>query len=315
MSYSSTGRSTSLCQVTGWHSISVLGDAHQAWKWSDRPSKLLRFGSIPKRIYRGYSDRGGPRTVGGNGWFLFEIFIGARAMEEKVDYTYEDISKMIDHSLLAPTLTDGELESGCRLAVLYNVATVCIKPYFVRQCAELLAPSDVKPSTTVGFPHGGHTTRIKVAEAEAAIEDGAEELDMVVNIGKVLSEDWAFVEADIRAVLEVVREHGKVLKVIFENCYLQDAHKIRLCEICGELGVDFVKTSTGYGEGGATVEDIRLMRQHCPPHVQIKAAGGIRTLDKLLEMRALGVTRVGATRTVDILEECRRRINQAKRAE
>jgi deoxyribose-phosphate aldolase len=233
-------------------------------------------------------------------------------MDTKPDYTYEDISKMIDHSLLAPTLTDEELESGCRLAVLYNVATVCTKPYFVRRCAELLAPSDVKPTTTIGFPHGGHTTAIKVAEAQAAIADGAEELDMVVNIGKVLSEDWTYVEADIRAVLEVVREHGKILKVIFENCYLQRSHKIRLCEICGALGVDFVKTSTGYAEGGATLEDVRLMREHCPPHVQVKAAGGVRTLDQLLEMRAAGVTRIGATRTADILDECRRRLNAAK---
>lgn len=234
-------------------------------------------------------------------------------MDTTIDFTYEDISKMIDHSLLSPTLTDEELEAGCRLAVLYNVATVCIKPYFVRRCVDLLAPSPVKATTTVGFPHGSHSTRIKVAEAAAAIEDGAEELDMVVNIGKVLSEDWPYVEADIRGVLEVVRQHGKVLKVIFENCYLQKHHKIRLCEICGMLGVDFVKTSTGYGEGGATLEDIRLMREHSPPHVQVKAAGGIRTLDQLLEVRALGVTRVGATRTADILDECRRRINEAKR--
>ncbi len=222
---------------------------------------------------------------------------------------------MIDHSLLSPTLTDEELESGCRLAVLYNVATVCTKPYFVRRCAELLSPTGVKATTTVGFPHGSHTLRIKVAEAGAAIDDGAEELDMVVNIGKVLSEDWEYVTEEIRAVLEVVRERGKLLKVIFENCYLQSKHKIRLCEICGELKVDFVKTSTGYGEGGATLEDLRLMREHSPPYVQIKAAGGIRTLDQLLEVRAIGVTRVGATRTAEILDECRRRINEAKKEE
>ncbi|MCS7239321.1 MAG: deoxyribose-phosphate aldolase [Thermoguttaceae bacterium] len=234
-------------------------------------------------------------------------------MDNALDYTYEDISKMIDHSLLSPTLTDEELEAGCRLAVLYNVATVCVKPYFVRQAVDLLAPSPVKATTTVGFPHGSHSTRIKVAEATAAIEDGAEELDMVVNIGKVLSEDWPYVRSDIRGVLEVVRQHGKVLKVIFENCYLQKQHKIRLCELCGELGVDFVKTSTGYAEGGATLEDLRLMREHCPPHVQIKAAGGVRTLDQLLAVRAIGVTRVGATRTAEILDECRRRINEAKR--
>jgi deoxyribose-phosphate aldolase len=164
----------------------------------------------------------------------------------------------------------------------------------------------------VGFPHGGHTTSTKVAEAQTAIRDGARELDMVVNIGKVLSRDWDYVRRDIAAVVEAAHAQGAIVKVIFENSFLQDEHKIRLCEICGEVGADFVKTATGYGEGGATDEDLRLMRQYSPPHVQVKAAGGIRTLDRLLAVKALGVSRVGATATKAILDECRARLAAAQ---
>jgi deoxyribose-phosphate aldolase len=228
-----------------------------------------------------------------------------------MDYTYHDIAKMIDHSLLSPVLTAKQLEQGCRLALDYDCASVCIMPYALRRCAEILQGSTVKASTTIGFPHGGHTTAVKVAEAERALGDGGHELDMVVNISKVLSEDWGYVRQDIRAVIEVTHARGQKVKVIFENCYLGDHHKIRLCGICGELGSDWVKTSTGYGTGGATIEDLELMRQHSPAHVQVKAAGGVRTLDKLLEVRALGVTRVGASRTADILDECRRRLGQS----
>ncbi|HEV3004814.1 MAG TPA: deoxyribose-phosphate aldolase [Pirellulales bacterium] len=224
------------------------------------------------------------------------------------EYTYHDIAKLIDHSLLQPVLTDQELESGCRLARDYDVASVCIKPYYLERCAELLAGSTVKASTTIGFPHGGHTTRVKRLETQQALEDGGEELDMVVNVGKVLSGDWMYVASDIQAVVETTHERGKIVKVIFENCYLNELQKIRLCEICAEVGADFVKTSTGYGESGATFDDLRLMRRHSPPSVEVKAAGGIRTLDKLLEVRAIGVSRVGATRTAEMLEECRRRL-------
>jgi deoxyribose-phosphate aldolase len=228
-----------------------------------------------------------------------------------MDYTYEDIAKMIDHSLLSPALSDQELEQGCRLARDYDVATVCIMPYYLRRCAEILEGSRVKPSTTIGFPHGGHATAIKLAEARQALADGAEELDMVVNISKVLSGDWGYVGSDIKAVVDAAHQAGRKVKVIFENCYLKDPHKIRLCEICGELGADWVKTSTGYGSGGATIEDLKLMRAHSPEQVQVKAAGGVRDLDKLLQVRALGVTRVGASRTADILEECKRRLAAA----
>ena len=226
-------------------------------------------------------------------------------------FAYLDIAKMIDHSLLQPTLTDDELEAGCRLALEYDVASVCIKPYYLKRCAEILTGSTVKASTTIGFPHGGHTTRIKLLEAQEALDHGCQELDMVVNIGKVLSGDWPFVRADIQAVVDAAHARGQIVKVIFENCYLMDEHKIRLCEICGEVGADFVKTSTGYGSGGATQDDLKLMRKHSPAAVQVKAAGGVRTFDALLEVRALGVSRVGASRTAEMLDECRKRLGDA----
>jgi len=225
-----------------------------------------------------------------------------------MDYTYHDIAKMIDHSLLNPVMTDQDFEKGCRDGLKYDVASVCIMPHYLQRCAEILKGSTVKASTTVGFPHGGHTTAVKVAEARQALADGAGELDMVVNISKVLSQDWAYVSSEIGRVVEAAHGHGAKLKVIFENCYLKDEHKIHLCQICGEVGADWVKTSTGYGTGGATDADLILMRKHSPPHVQVKAAGGIRDLDGLLRARALGVTRVGASRTADILEDCKRRL-------
>jgi deoxyribose-phosphate aldolase len=224
------------------------------------------------------------------------------------DVTYAVVAKMLDHSLLQPSLTDAELDEGCRLARAYDVASVCIKPYAVRRAAELLAGSAVAVGTTVGFPHGGHLTKVKVAEAEAALADGARELDLVVNIGKVLSREWAFVAEDVRAVVEAAHRAGALVKVIFENSLLQDEHKERLCRVCGEVGADFVKTSTGYGAGGATDEDLKLMRRCSPPRVQVKAAGGVRTYDRLLAVRALGVTRVGATATKAILDECKARL-------
>ncbi len=225
-----------------------------------------------------------------------------------MDYTYLDIAKMIDHSLLRPFYNDEELEAGCRLALDYRVASVCIKPYYLKRAAELLQGTDVKATTTIGFPHGGHTTAIKVAEAEQALADGAQELDMVINIGKALSRDWAYVCDDIAAVVQAAHAGGALAKVIFENCYLQDEHRIELCRICGEVGADWVKTSTGYGSGGAVMADLRLMRQVAPPHVQVKAAGGISTLDLALEVRAIGCTRFGTLQTVEILEECKRRL-------
>ena len=219
--------------------------------------------------------------------------------------SYHDIAKMLDHSLLKPTMTDAELEAGCRLAREYDVASVCIKPYAVKMAAGILAGSTVAVGTTIGFPHGGHLTTIKVEEANQALADGARELDMVVNIGKVLSDDWNYVGGDILAVVETAHQAGAIVKVIFENCFLHDEQKERLCILCGEVGADFVKTSTGYGDAGATDHDLRLMRHFTPPHIQVKAAGGVRSYERLLAVRALGVTRVGATATKEILDECK----------
>lgn len=218
---------------------------------------------------------------------------------------YSDFSKMIDHSLLVPTLTQSQLEEGCKLALAYNVASVCIMPYYLRRCSDILAGSSVAPSTTVGFPHGGHATTVKRLEAVQAIEDGCQELDMVVNISQVLSGNWSYVSDDIAAVVEVAHQAGRRVKVIFENCYLNDAQKRELCAICTQLNVDWVKTSTGYGTGGATMEDLRLMLVCVGPGVQVKAAGGVRDFDKLRQIRELGVTRCGASATQGILNAAR----------
>ena len=215
---------------------------------------------------------------------------------------------MIDHSLLNPTLTASDLDKGITIALAYDAASVCIMPYALRMCADRLRGSNVKASTTIGFPHGGHTTAIKLAETKQALADGGEELDMVVNISKVLSGDWAYVREDIKAVVNATHDAGQKVKVIFENCYLNDDQKIRLCEICSELGADWVKTSTGYGTGGATHEDLKLMRAHTPQSVQVKAAGGVRDLDALLAVRAIGVSRCGATRTQTMMDEARKRL-------
>jgi deoxyribose-phosphate aldolase len=224
---------------------------------------------------------------------------------ELAAFTYNQIAKTIDHSLLQQQMTDAELADGCRLARQYDVASVCIKPYYVSRAVELLAGSTVVVGTTIGFPHGGHVTAIKVAEAARAMSDGATELDMVVNIGKVLGKDWRYVADDIRAVVEAAHTGKALVKVIFENCFLQDEHKEQLCRICGEVGADFVKTSTGYGSTGATDDDLKLMRRCSPPRVQVKAAGGVRNFERLLAVRAIGVTRVGATATRAILDECK----------
>lgn len=223
-------------------------------------------------------------------------------------YSYTELSKMIDHSLLNPTLTVEQLEEGCQLALAYDVASVCIMPYYMKRCTELLAGSTVMPSTTIGFPHGGHTTRIKCIEAEQAVADGCQELDMVVNISKVLSGDWAYVQAEIREILAIAHQAKRKLKVIFENCYLNQQQKIRLCEICSALGADWVKTSTGYGTGGATIEDLKLMLQHVTPGIQVKAAGGVRDYATLVQVKQLGVTRVGASRTAEMLGEARQQL-------
>src|ERR1035438_10346236 len=223
-------------------------------------------------------------------------------------YDYHAIAKMIDHSLLNPSLTTRELEEGIALAVRYNVASVCILPYYLARSAELLDGSTVNASTTIGFPHGGHTTVIKLAEARQALKDGGQELDAVINISKARSEDWLYVQDELAALADTIHAGGAKIKVVFENAYLDDAAKIRLCEICAEVGADWVKTSTGYAPSGASMADLELMRKHSPAAVQVKAAGGIRDLDTLLAVRAIGVNRVGATRTESMLEDCRKRL-------
>jgi deoxyribose-phosphate aldolase len=223
--------------------------------------------------------------------------------------TYSDYSKMIDHSLLPPMLTEAELEAGCQLAVAYDVASVCILPYFMKRCTELLSGSTVKPSTTIGFPHGAIPTDFKRAESERAIADGCEELDMVVNISQVKSGNWSYVSNDIKAVIDVAHAAGQKVKVIFENCYLTDDEKVQLCKICTDLGADWVKTSTGFGTGGATMEDLQLMVDNTPDHVQVKAAGGVRDFENLKLVRDLGVTRCGASATKGILDECRKQLD------
>lgn len=222
------------------------------------------------------------------------------------------IARLIDHSLLHPTLTDAELRAGCETAKRLGVASVCIKPYAVGLAAEILAGSHTQVGTVIGFPHGSNLTEVKVFEARLACQQGATELDMVVNLGKVLSGDWEYVEDDIRAVVEVAHEHRAITKVIFENDFLpSDEIKIRLCQICDSVGAEFVKTSTGFGfvkqksgdynYRGATEHDLKLMRAHCGPAVQVKAAGGVRTYAEAVKVRDLGVARIGASATETIV--------------
>jgi deoxyribose-phosphate aldolase len=221
--------------------------------------------------------------------------------------TERDIVKTIDHSLLRPELDDAFVVDGCRLAARYNVASVCVRPADVERARTILDGSDVAVGTTIGFPHGNHLTATKVFEAERALASGATELDMVIQIGALKSGRDADVEADIRAVVDVAHAAGAIVKVIFENAYLTDDEKIRACRLTEAAGGDFVKTSTGFASGGATHDDLRLMRANTSPHIQVKAAGGVRTLDALLEVMALGVTRIGATATETIIEDFRAR--------
>jgi deoxyribose-phosphate aldolase len=240
-------------------------------------------------------------------------------------YSLEELAKMIDHSLLHPTMTDKELEEGCALAAKYKVASVCIKPYYVKRATEILAGSGVVVGAVVGFPHGSSATEVKRYEAQVACQDGATEIDMVINIGKALSGDWGYVEKDVRVVCEESHRRGAKVKVIIENDFLNQGGaglsaeelKKKLCQICETAGADWVKTSTGYGfvkgsDGkygykGATEPDVKLMRAAVSPKTQVKAAGGVRDLDALIRVRELGASRCGASATQEILEEYRKR--------
>jgi deoxyribose-phosphate aldolase len=221
--------------------------------------------------------------------------------------TERDVAKTIDHSLLRPELDDGFVVDGCRLAAEYDVASVCVRPADVVRAAAVLRGTDVAVGTTIGFPHGNHLTSTKVFEAREALGQGATELDMVLQIGALKSDRDAEVLADIAAVVDVAHAAGAIVKVIFENAYLTDDEKIRACHLSEAAGADFVKTSTGFAPSGATHEDLRLMRANVSQKVQVKAAGGVRTLDALLEVMALGVTRVGATQTKAIVDDFRSR--------
>ena len=239
-------------------------------------------------------------------------------MASKIDV--RSIAKMIDHSLLHPTLTDADVLAGCELAKACDVATACVKPYAISAAREALAGSGVGVCAVVAFPHGNSSTTMKVREAEDAVQAGATEIDMVVNVGKVLGNAWDYVGDEIRAVNSAVTATGGILKVIFETDYLADDHIVALCRICSEHQVAFVKTSSGYGfvkqdngmysYRGATEHHVQLMRKHCSDTVQIKAAGGIRTLDRLLRFREMGVTRIGASATQAILDEAKQRVGQ-----
>lgn len=237
-----------------------------------------------------------------------------------------EIAAMIDHSLLHPTMTDEQMRAGCELAKQYKTASVCIKPYAIRMAVEILEGSGVLVGTVIGFPHGNSSVAVKVFETEQACIDGAVEIDMVVNIGKVLGEDWDYVRNEINAIHEACVKHGAILKVIFENDYLNDdSFIIRLCEICSEVGAEFVKTSSGFGfvkgaDGkysyeGATEHDLKLMRKHSAPAVQVKAAGGVRTYKDAVRVRELGVTRIGASATVAIVEEAKGNLGTEQKTE
>lgn len=233
----------------------------------------------------------------------------------------KDLAKMIDHSILQPTHTDEDLLTQCEVARKFDVASVCVKPYAVKTAISKLTGSSVAVGCVIGFPHGNSSTKVKVFEAEQACIDGAKEIDMVINIGKTLGGDWDYVENEIKAVTDICHRNGAIIKVIFETDYVTKTEdKIRLCEICTRVGADFVKTSTGYGfvkqpngdfnYKGATLADVKLMRKYSGPGVQVKCAGGVRTLDDLLKMKAAGATRSGATATEAILTEAMKRFGE-----
>jgi deoxyribose-phosphate aldolase len=236
-------------------------------------------------------------------------------------YTSIDLAKMIDHSLLHPTMTDQDIIDGCNLAMKYHVASVCVKPYAVKKAHELLRGTDVPVGAVIGFPHGNSAIEVKVYETEIAIRDGATEIDMVINIGKAIGGDWNYIEKEISEIAMITKKHKAILKVIFENDFMpDDEHKIRLCRICSQIKVEYVKTSSGYGfvkgqDGkysyrGATEHDVELMRKNSDPGVRVKAAGGIRTLDEMLKMVEKGATRIGATATKTIIEEAKQRFGK-----
>lgn len=226
--------------------------------------------------------------------------------------TPHDIAKMLDHSTLQPYLTEEDIRKGCEIALKYDTASVCARPGDMKLVAELLGGSDVKVCTVIGFPHGNHKPEMKLAEAKSALADGCVELDMVINIGKMIAGDERYVQDEIKAICDLAHAAGAKVKVILENCFLSDEQKKRACELSAEAGADWVKTSTGYGSGGCTLPDLRLMRQSVPPRVEVKGSGGIRTLDTVLAARKLGATRCGVSATEKIMQEARERYERGE---
>jgi len=214
-----------------------------------------------------------------------------------------DLARLIDHAVLKPQSTREENEAGCRLALQLQVASLCVMPCWVEFCSDFLFHSLVKVGTVIGFPHGSNVTAAKMREAEIALEDGADELDVVVNFSLALSGYWGEVEKEIGELTGLAHSGNAAVKFIFENCYLENSHKLRLCQICSEAGADFVKTSTGFGPGGATEEDVRLMVSSVSGNVLVKAAGGIRDLPSFLRMKELGASRIGTSSTETILAD------------
>ncbi|MCJ7811943.1 deoxyribose-phosphate aldolase [bacterium] len=215
-----------------------------------------------------------------------------------------EIAQMMDHSLLRPELTEDDIKKGCEIAKKYQVASVCCSPFSVSLVKKYLEGSSVKVTTVVGFPFGYSKTETKIFETEQAIDDGAVEVDMVLNISKLKSLDFEYVKNDIKEVVDAAHKRNVLVKVILENYYLTDELKKKACTICDEVGADWVKTSTGFAAGGATLEDLHLMRKAVSDKVQIKAAGGIRDLDMAVQVKEAGCSRFGATATVQILKKC-----------
>lgn len=213
-----------------------------------------------------------------------------------------DIAKYIDHTLLKPEATPAEIEKLCAEARQYGFAAVCINPPFVKRCAELLRGTDVAIAVVVGFPLGAHTTETKVFETEQAITDGATEIDMVINLGELKAKNDRYVRDDIRAVADAAHRLGAMVKVIIEAALLNDEEKVRASRLAKEAGADFVKTSTGFGPGGATAHDVQLMRETVGSSLGVKAAGGVRNYEQAQQMIAAGATRIGASAGVAIVK-------------
>jgi len=234
----------------------------------------------------------------------------------------QELAKMIDHSILHPTMTDADLKRECEVAAKYDVASVCVKPYAVKQAVELLKETDVLVGCVIGFPAGNSAIEVKVFEAENACKDGAVEIDMVINIGKALQGDWDYIEKEIGSIANACHQNKSILKVIFETDYITLKEDIiKLCQICTVVGADYVKTSSGFGfvkqaNGdynyvGATIENLKLMKSSIGPNVKVKAAGGVRSLDGLLAVQKAGCSRCGATATISILEDAKKRFDES----